>query len=189
VGSTREGYLTAQGRNESQETHLEDVFGGGQPATASPTGETEDAGTLNEEMGLPDLIAPEDDSDTEGDDEVLPHVARCREPPDNPTLPEDIEPPKQQQKQWRPDGEPLSADDYAFGVMFSSLHYVRRHFTNLVVKGLISLTEAREQTARYNDLFRKRGRMSFCTRFEVRTCAICIPQRDWRFLRKKRSRP
>jgi hypothetical protein len=30
---------------------------------------------------------------------------------------------------------------------------VRRHFTNLVVKGLIVLTEAREQTARYNDLF------------------------------------
>jgi hypothetical protein len=48
VGSTsiREGYLTAQGRDESQETHLEDVFGGGQLATASPTDETEDQGTL-----------------------------------------------------------------------------------------------------------------------------------------------
>jgi hypothetical protein len=71
VGSSsiREGYLTAQGRDESQETQLEDVFGGGQLATASPTCETEDAGNLDEEMGLPDLISPKDDSDTEGDDE------------------------------------------------------------------------------------------------------------------------
>jgi hypothetical protein len=46
------------------------------------------------------------------------------------------------------------ANDYAFEIIFSSLHDVRRHFTNLVVKGLINLTEAREQTARYNDLFR-----------------------------------
>jgi hypothetical protein len=52
------GYLTAQGRDEPQETHLEDVLGGGQLATASPTGETEDAGNLEKEMGLPDLIYP-----------------------------------------------------------------------------------------------------------------------------------
>jgi hypothetical protein len=55
------------------------------------------------------------------------------------------------QQENSPDAD---ANDYAFGIIFSSLHDVRRHFTNLVVKGLINLTKAREQTARYNGLFR-----------------------------------
>jgi hypothetical protein len=78
-------------------------------------------------------------------------LTRCREPPDNPTIPEDIEPPQAPAQQENSPG--ADADDYAFGIIFSSLHDVRRHFTNLVVKGLINLTKAREQTARYDDLF------------------------------------
>jgi hypothetical protein len=124
--------------------HMEDVFGGKQLATALPTGEVEEEGDLDEYVGFPDLL-PEDDSDDD-DEEILPRVTRCREPPDNPTIPEDIEPLQQENSPG------ADADDYAFGIIFSSLHDVRRHFTNLVVKGLINLTEAREQTARYDDL-------------------------------------
>jgi hypothetical protein len=114
--------------------HMEDVFGGEQLATALPTGEVEEQGYLDEYAGISDLLLPEDDSDDD-DEEILPRVTRCREPPDNPTIPEDIEPsqaPTQQENSHDAD-----ADDYAFGIIFASLHDVCRHFTNLVVKGLI----------------------------------------------------
>jgi hypothetical protein len=86
---------------------------------------------LDEYAGIPDLLLPGDDSDDD-DEEILPRVTRCREPPNNPTIPEDIEPPlAPTQQENSPDAD---ADDYAFGIIFSSLHDVRRHFTNLVVK-------------------------------------------------------
>jgi hypothetical protein len=156
VGSTSllEGCSMAQGQAREKglcTTHLEDVFGGQQLATAVATGEVEEEGDLDEYAGLPDLLSPEDDSDDD-DEEILPRVARCREPPNNPTIPEDIEPPQAPAQQE--DSPDKDANDYIFGIIFSSLHDVCRHFTNLVVKGLINLTEAREQTARYNDLFR-----------------------------------
>jgi hypothetical protein len=153
---------------------LEDVFGGEQLATAVPTGEVE--GGLDEYAELPDLLSPEDDSDDD-DDKVLPRVAHCREPPDNPTIPEDIEPPQAlaQQAENSPDAD---ADDYAFGIILSSLHDVCRHFTNLVVKGLINLTEAREQTARYNDLFRTMRQEEFL--HPIRTSATCMRRRGWK---------
>jgi hypothetical protein len=139
------------GSSMAQEQAREDVFGGEQLATALPTGEVEEEGDLDEYAEIPDLLSPEDDSDDD-DEEILPRVTRCREPSDNPTIPEDIEPPQAPaQQENSPDA---NAHDYAFGIIFSSLHNVRRHFTNLVVKRLINLTEAREQTARYNDLFR-----------------------------------
>jgi hypothetical protein len=142
---------------------VKDVFGAGTLDTAFPSGEAEEGGNLDAEMGVPDLLGPEEDIEYDNEDlenaEDLPHVARCREPPDNPIIPKDIEPPKSSpanSAEAQPAQEKCAEkeDDYAFGVIFSSLHDVRRHFTNLVVKGLISLTEAREQTARYNDLFR-----------------------------------
>jgi hypothetical protein len=111
----------------------------------------EEEGDLDEYARLRDLLSPEDDSDDD-DEEIFPRVARCREPPNNPTIQKDIEPPQAPTQQE--DNPGADADDYAFGMIFSSLHNVRRLFTNLVVKGLINLTEAREQTARYNDLFR-----------------------------------
>jgi hypothetical protein len=131
--------------------HMEDVFGGEQLATALPTGEVEEERDLDNYAGIPDLLSSEDDSDDD-DEEILLQVTRCREPPDNPTIPKDIELPQEfAQQENNPDAD---VEDYAFGIIFSSLQDVRRHFTNLVVKGLINLTEAREQTARYNDLFR-----------------------------------
>jgi hypothetical protein len=140
-------------------------------------------------MGLPDLLGPEEDSDCEEDledAEDLPHVARCREPPDKPTIPEDIEPPKSlptdgPEAQQTPEKCAEEVDDYAFGVIFSSLHAVRRHFTNLVVKGLINLQEAREQTAQYNDLFRTTRQEEFLHPSAARTCATCTPRRAWKF--------
>jgi hypothetical protein len=143
----------AQGHAREKElctAHMEDVFGGEQLATALRTGEVKEEGDLDEYAGIPDLLSPEDDSDDDVE-EILLRVTRCRKPPDNPTIPEDIEPPQTPaQQENSPDAD---ADDYAFGIIFSSLHDVRRHFTNSVVKGLINLTEAREQTALYNDLF------------------------------------
>jgi hypothetical protein len=131
--------------------HMEDVFRGEQLATALPIGEFEEEGDLDKYAEIPDLLSPEDNSDDENE-EILPPVTRCREPPNNPTIPEDIEPPQASaQRENSPDAD---ADDYAFGIIFSSLHDVCRHFSNLVVNGLINLTEAREQTACYNDLFR-----------------------------------
>jgi hypothetical protein len=131
--------------------HIEDFFKGEQLATALSTGKVEEEGDLDECAEIPDLLSPEDDSDND-DKEILPRVTRCREPPDNPTIPEDIVPPQAPaQQENSPDAD---TNNYAFGIIFSSLHDVRRHFTNLVVKGLINLTEAREQTAHYNDLFR-----------------------------------
>jgi hypothetical protein len=129
--------------------HMEDVFGGEQLATALSTGEVEEEGDLDEYAGMTDLLSPEDDSDD--DEAILPRVTRCREPPNNPTIPEDIEPPQAPAQQENSPG--ADADDYAFEMIFSSLHNVRKYFTNLVVKGLFNLTETREQTARYDDLF------------------------------------
>jgi hypothetical protein len=108
---------------------------------ALPTGEVGEEGDLDEYAGISDLLSPEDDSDDD-DEEILPRVTRCREPPDNPTIPKNIEPPQAPaQQENRPDAD---VNDYAFGIIFSRLHDVRRHFINLVVKGLINLTEARE---------------------------------------------
>jgi hypothetical protein len=150
--SLLEGSSMAQGHAKEKElctAHMEDVFGGEQLATALPTGEVEEEGDLDEYAGIRDLLSPEDDSDD--DEEILPRITRCCEPPNNPTIPEDIEPPQAPAQQENSPG--ADANDYAFGIIFSSLHDVRRHFTNLVVKGLINLSEAREQTARYDDLF------------------------------------
>jgi hypothetical protein len=102
----------------------EDVFGGEQLATALPTGEVEEEGDLDKYAEIPDLLSPEDDSDDD-DEEILPRVTRCREPPNNPTILEDIEPPQAPaQQENSPDAD---ADDYAFGIIFSSLHLQALH--------------------------------------------------------------
>jgi hypothetical protein len=156
---------------------MEDVFGGEQLATALPTREVEEEGDLDEYAGIPDFLLPEDDSDD--DEEILPRVTRCRKPPDNPTIPEDIEPPQAPAQQENSPG--ADADDYAFRLIFLSLHDVRRHFTNLVVKGLINLTEVREQTARYDDLFWTMRQEEFLHPFALRTSVTCTRRCDWRF--------
>jgi hypothetical protein len=98
VGSTSllGGSSMAQEQAKEKElctAHIEHVFGGEQLATALPTGEVEEEGDLDEYAGIPDLLLPEDNSDDD-DEEILPRVTRCREPPNNPTIPEDIEPPQ-----------------------------------------------------------------------------------------------
>lgn len=77
---------------------VEDVYEGAALDTALSSGEPDGGRNFDAKMGLPDLLGREEDSDYEDnnleDAEDLPHVARCREPPDNPNIREDIEPPK-----------------------------------------------------------------------------------------------